>query len=180
MSDSWIQTACWLAAIFLLALACAMSISPLHRVLSDPGGTVLASSALGGPIGSDDGAAAEADVVLQRDRRSRYLPPLGQAAQLPVQLGALRQTGGSERVAFGDQAAGGVDHPAPAVGGFAAVDELVPFALSAQPDGFVGEQLVGCEAVVQLDDVHIVRADAGLLVDLLRRPTAHLGAHERD
>jgi len=69
-----------------------MSISPLHRVLSDPGGTGPASSALGGPIGSDDGAAAEADVVLQRDRRSRYLPPLGQAAHAAAKGGVIGLT----------------------------------------------------------------------------------------
>ena len=97
---------------------------------------------------------------------------VGGAAQLPGELGALGEAGGAERVALGDQAAGGVDDPAAAVGGVVVVDELAALALAAQAERLVGQQLVGGEAVVQLDDVDVVGADAGLLVDRAARPAA--------
>ena len=41
-------------------------------------------------------------------------------------------------------------------------------ALAAQAERLVEQQLVGGEAVVQLDDLEVVGAEPGLLVDLLR------------
>ena len=58
------------------------------------------------------------------------LARVGRAAQLPGQLGALREPGRAERVALGDQPAGRVDDRAvAAVGRRLAVDELVAVAL---------------------------------------------------
>ena len=54
--------------------------------------------------------------MLQRELRALDLALPGLAAQLPDQLGALRQAGGAERVALGEQAAGRVGDDAAAVG----------------------------------------------------------------
>jgi hypothetical protein len=81
----------------------------------------------------DDGGAAEADVVLEGDLRALDLALVGLAAQLPVELGALREAGGAEGVALGDEAARGVDDPLAAVGDGAGVDELAALAFGARP-----------------------------------------------
>ena len=69
-------------------------------------------------------------------------------------------------MALGQQAAGGVGDVLAAVGVLAVPDELLGAALGTQADGFVGEQLVGGEAVVQLDDLDILGTEAGFLVQL--------------
>ena len=118
-----------------------------------------------------DARAAEAEVVLQREPRALDLALLGLAAQLPHQLGALRQAGRAQRVALRQQPAGRVGDDAPAVGVVAVEDELLGRAFGREAERLVGDQLVGGEAVVQLDDVDVLGADAGLLVDLAsRRP----------
>ena len=115
-------------------------------------------------VDGHDGRAAEAEVVLQADLRALDLALVGLAAQLPGELGALGQAGGAERMALGDQAAGRVHHPPAAVGRVLGIDELAALALLGQAERLVGDQLVGGEAVVQLDDVDVVRPDARLLV----------------
>jgi hypothetical protein len=50
-------------------------------------------------------------------------------------------------------------------------------ALGRQAQRLVGDQLVGGEAVVQFDHVHVVGADAGGLVDLGRGLGRHVVAH---
>ena len=114
--------------------------------------------ALGALVGGDDGGAAEPDVVLQGGVDAVDLTLVGGAAQLPGQLGALGQPGGAERMALGDQPARRVDHPAAAVGGVAVVDQLGRLTLAAQPQRLVEQQFVGREAVVQLDDLEVLRA----------------------
>src|ERR1700722_11527628 len=109
-------------------------------------------------IRSDDGRAAESDVVLQCGGNVVDLPLVGLAAQLPGQLGALRQTSGPQRMSLGDQSAGRIDHPATAIGDVAVVDQLGRLALGAQTQGLDRQQLVGREAVVQLDHLEVRRA----------------------
>ena len=60
-------------------------------------------------VDGDDGSAAEADVVLQRNLDVIDLALLGHPSQLPVQLRALRKAGRAERMALRDQTTGGVD-----------------------------------------------------------------------
>ena len=102
------------------------------------------------------------------------------AAQLPRELGALGEAGGAERVALGDQPARGVHDPLPAVGGVLGVHELVAVALLGEAERLVGDQLVGGEAVVQLDDVDVLRGDLGLLVGLVGGLLGHVVAHDLD
>jgi hypothetical protein len=56
-----------------------------------------------------------------------------------------------------------------AVGVVAVPDELLGLALTAEPERLVGEQLVGGEAVVQLDDLHVLRAEPAWAYTLPRR-----------
>ena len=97
--------------------------------------------------------------MLQRSGDVVDLSFVGGAAQLPGQLGALRQPRRTERMSLGDQAAGRVDHPPPAVCGVVVVDELRCLTLGAQAEGFVQQQLVGGEAVVQFDHLEVVRPE---------------------
>src|SRR4051794_4585607 len=116
---------------------------------------IVCSSSVGGDpslgrrfVNGDHGGASEADVVLQRHPRALDLALVGFAAQLPGQFRALRQAGSAQRVALGDQPARGVDDRAAAtVGGRFFGDQLVRLALGGEPEGFVGDQLVGAEAV---------------------------------
>src|SRR6185503_9939915 len=120
-----------------------------------------------------DAGAAEAEVVLQGDLGALDLASVGLAAQLPDQLGALREAGGAERVALGEQAARRVGDELAAVGVVAVPDELLGAALGAQPERLVGEQLVGGEAVVELDHVDVLGAHSALLVDLFGSLRGH-------
>ena len=144
-----------------LAAECAVAPSPSRSPLRPASGGRL--------VDGDHGGAAEADVVLEGDLGAVDLALVGVAAQLPGQLGALREAGRPERVALGDQPAGGVDDDLAAVGGRLFLDQLVALALGGEAERFVGDQLVGAEAVVQLADVDLLGGDAGLLVGRGRR-----------
>ena len=85
-----------------------------------------------GAVERDDARPAESQIVLQGNARPVDLAGPGHAAQLPGELRALGETGRADRMALGNQAAGGVDDPLAAVGGLPGVDELSAFALRAQ------------------------------------------------
>src|SRR5438445_3790994 len=131
-------------------------------------------SAGGEPIHAHHGRAADADVVLQRDPRPLDLARTRRTAELPAELGALRQAGGSEGVALGDQPTRRVHHrTGAAVGGGLGLDQPVALALDAEPERLVGDQLVGAEAVVELDDVDVRGAELRLLIDLSGRARSY-------
>jgi hypothetical protein len=117
--------------------------------------------------------------VLERDPGALDLSLFGLAAQLPGQFGALGQAGRAQRVALGDQAAGGIDHDLTAEGGRFLLDQLVRLALSRESQRFVSDQLVGAEAVVQLADIDLVGAYLSLLVGALGGQLRHVGADDR-
>ena len=53
---------------------------------------------------------AETEVVLKRDLGSGHLPLVGLAANLPVELGALREPRGAKRMPLRDEATGRIHH----------------------------------------------------------------------
>src|SRR5450432_640695 len=120
------------------------------------------------PVHRHDAGAAEAEVVLERDLRVRHLALVGGAAQLPDELRALRDAGRAERMPLRQEASRWVRDDLPAVGVLLVPDELLGLALTAEAESFVGDDLVGREAVVELADLHVGRPEARLLVDLLR------------
>src|SRR5258706_12852614 len=72
-----------------------------------------------------DARAAQPQVVLQCDPGAFHLPLAGVAAQLLREFEALGEPGSADRVALGEQAARGVDDPAPAEGVVAVLDQLL-------------------------------------------------------
>src|SRR3712207_288654 len=132
------------------------------------------------PIDRHDRGAPETDVVLKRHPGAVDLSRAGLAAKLPRELRALGEAGGAERVALGDQPTGRVDDPLAAIRRRPLVDERVSFAGGREAERLVGDQLVGREAVVQLDDVHVLGADTSLLVCLSRGRAGHGTTHDAD
>jgi hypothetical protein len=101
---------------------------------------------------------------------------VGGAAQLARQLVALREAGGAERVALGQQSAGRIGDEPAAIGVVAIVDEAFRAAFGTEAEGLIGDQLIVRETVVQFDDVDILRSDAGGLIDLVGRALRHVEA----
>jgi len=66
-------------------------------------------------------------------------------------------TSGSQRMSFGNESTWRIDDVLSTVGVVTCVHHFAAFALSAEAQGLVGEQLVGAEAVVQFDDVNLQR-----------------------
>ena len=80
--------------------------------------------------GADDGTT-ETKVVLQARRGARHQSIVGPATEVPDELCALRNAGGAERVALGDETARWVDDHLAAVGDVAVADHLVGLAWRA-------------------------------------------------
>ena len=118
--------------------------------------------------------------MLEGDLRAGDLALVGGAAELPDQLGALREAGGAERMALREETARRVRDELAAVRVVAVVDEFLRLAFLAETERLVREELVGGEAVVELDDLHVLRAEAGLLVDLVRARLGHVEADHLD
>lgn len=100
------------------ALADSPSASPCRAVSPEKKAGSDRSGFLRGPFGRGRSAAlvqghhtgtADAEVVLECQTCALDLTPIGAAAQLLHQFVALCQAGGSQRMALGEQSAGGVD-----------------------------------------------------------------------
>ena len=129
----------------------------------------------GGPAGSggrllqdvDAAGRAEADDVGQADLGALDLAVAGLAAQVGgTPPRCWRCPVARDGVALGLEAARHVDRRRPVAPGGAGVEEVDGAARLAQHQVVVVDQLGGGEAVVQLDQVEVVGADAGLLVGL--------------
>jgi hypothetical protein len=97
-------------------------------------------------------------VLRQRHPSTRHLPRPAPAPQLVGELDELTASGGPDRMTLGQQAAAGVDHPAPAQPGLAGPEQLGPLPRGAQAELLVGE-LGRCGRVVQLHDVEVLGPD---------------------
>lgn len=118
----------------------------------------------------DDGTT-EPDIVLQSVFQAVDLTLIAPSAQLPAQFARLRETGGAERVPLRNQTTRGVhDRTSSAERGVSGIDELVGFTLFAELEGVVGDQLVGREAVVQLDDANVLGRDSSDFVSFGCKP----------
>ena len=102
------------------------------------------------------------------DLRALDLAVARLAAQLRGDLEHAGRAGHADRVALREQSAGHVDRGRAVTPRGPPVDEVAGAARLAQPQVVVVDQLGGGEAVVQLDQVEVVRADAGPLVGLCR------------
>src|SRR5690554_1115035 len=118
--------------------------------------------------------------MLQGDLDAVDLALIGESAKLPVKLGALGKAGRSERMALRDQSARGIDDPFPPVCDIARLDQLATFALAAEPQALVGDELVCREAVVQFDDVDVLGSKPRGGKDLLGGLAGHIGADQLD
>src|SRR4029077_19051571 len=85
------------------------------------------------------------------------------AAERRADLEDARHAGGTERVPLREKTARHVHRDASAVRRLALVDHPPRLAVLAEPQVLVVEELGRREAVVQLDQVEVVRADAGAL-----------------
>src|SRR5919197_4073761 len=100
----------------VMSAATRASLSRASASRAENTGTAAMSSAVttiggsaGPPVDGHHRGAAEADVVLEGDVDIVDLARVGVAAQLPVELGALGQSGGAEGMALRDQSARRVD-----------------------------------------------------------------------
>ena len=127
------------------------------------------NAVLGGGLLQDVDAAggAEADDVGQADLGALDLAVAGLAAEVVADLPDVGDAGGGDRVALGLQAAGHVHRGRAVAPRGAAVEEVDGAALLAEQEVVVVDELGGGEAVVELDEVEVLGADAGLLVGLL-------------
>mmetsp|Transcript_125405 Transcript_125405/g.316024 ORF Transcript_125405/g.316024 Transcript_125405/m.316024 type:complete len:553 (-) Transcript_125405:674-2332(-) len=136
----------------------------------------------------DYSPTVEAKVVLHCNaRRWLKLPPASCAPQLANQLGSLAQPGGSDWVALALQTTRGVynyalrplAHMLHAVGirsDLPLPPELSGCSRPCQLERLVEQQLVGGEAIMQLNSANFLWDDAGLSVGIARRTLRHADA----
>uniref|UniRef100_A0A182W9P9 Uncharacterized protein n=1 Tax=Anopheles minimus TaxID=112268 RepID=A0A182W9P9_9DIPT len=116
----------------------------LHRFLEHPhlsgGGKARIDGTLrireAQPIQTDDDRSTETDVVLESQPGILNLPFVCLATQLPAKLGALSQTGRTERMSLGDQTSAGVHDDATSVRVVATINKLARLARFAQTKRF--------------------------------------------
>src|SRR6185369_16998817 len=120
------------------------------------------------PEDVDRAGRTEPDHVRETDLRAVYLTRARRAAEVRRDLEDARHAGRAERMPLREEAPGDVHGDAPAVGRLAVVDEAAGLAVRAEPQVLVVQDLRSREAVVQLDQVEVVGADAGALPRLPR------------
>src|SRR6476646_4703308 len=113
--------------------------------------------------------AARADHVRQTDARAVDLAAARLAAQMRRHLVDVGDAGGAERMTLRQKSAGDVDGNAPAELGLAAVDHAARLTVLAETEMLVVHELGRGEAVMQLDEIEIVRAESRHLVSRLGR-----------
>lgn len=140
--------------------------------------TVLATLLVevGSLVDSHDDSATKTNVVLQASLCVGDQSVVSPSSQVPDQLGALSKTSGTERVALGNETSRGVDDELTTVSVVTLHDKVTSLTGVRQTHGVNGDQLVGREAVVQLDNLDIVSGHLGLLEDILGGLSGHVRA----
>src|SRR5437588_4889481 len=110
--------------------------------------------------------AAEADHVGETEPGPFDLSLVRLASQVRRHLVDVGDAGRAERMPLREQTTGDVHRNLAAECDGAAVDHLAGFTVLAQTEVLVVQDLGGREAVVELDEIDVLRADAGHLVSL--------------
>lgn len=92
----------------------------------------------------------------------------------------MSPTSSSDGMPLGDETSRRVDDPLSSIGVVSSVDNVSSLAQWAQSDGLVGDQLVGSEAIVQLDDLNILGRQPGFGVELLGDLLDHIETNHLD
>ena len=133
------------------------------------------------PVHRHDAGAAEAEVVLQRDLGVRHLALVGLAAQLPHELRALRER--RWRRAGGPWRAGrprGSSRPCRRRCSRASQMNFSASPSLQRPSPSYVRISLAVKQSCSSHDLHVLRAEARLLVDLLRRVHGHVVADHLD
>src|SRR5262249_10285922 len=118
--------------------------------------------------------AAAAHHVTESRARVRHLALARLAAQLQRRLPDLRQAGRAAGMAAGSEPTVGRERHRTARREPALLDALLGLALATEPEQLVVLQLLDDERVVHLHELDVLRAEARLLVEVLRGVAAHL------
>src|SRR5689334_18341883 len=113
--------------------------------------------------------AAGADDMRQPDPRAVDLAATRLAAQMRRHFVDIGDAGGAERMTLREKPARNVDRDAAAKLRLAAVDHAPGFAVLAEAEIFVMHELGSRKAIMQLDEIEIVRAEPGHFISRLRR-----------
>ena len=117
--------------------------------------------------------------MLQSNSRIRYLSFHSHAAELPAKFGALSQASCSKWVTLGDKTSAWVDDTASAtIGEVITVDCLACLSFLTKAKGFVCNELISAKAVVELDNIDLVRSDSGHLVSFLSGGLCHAASDQ--
>ncbi|KAH9399003.1 hypothetical protein TYRP_018389 [Tyrophagus putrescentiae] len=158
---------------------------PAGGVCKNFGPPTFSARALSGVHHSVDGhhcCPSQANVVLQGQPGVGHLSPAGQTAQLPAQFDALRHTGGAQLIGSSSSSSSslttGVNDPLAAVGVVGPLHQRLRLPNRTEAQCLVGDQLIGREAIVQFDDVHLGGGDRRSAVGGLGRQGGHLAADQ--
>src|SRR5690349_1528962 len=117
--------------------------------------------------------AAGANDMRQTDPRAIDLAAARLAAQMRRHFVDVGDAGRAEGMTLGEKPARDVDRDAPPELRLAGIDHPSRFAVLAEAEILVVHEFGGREAVMQLDEVEIVRTKSRHLVSRLRREPRH-------
>ena len=95
------------------------------------------------------------------------LAVFGFTPELPDKFGALGKAGGAKRVALGEKPPRRVGDMLAAVGVVAVPDIFFGGTFRRQADGLISQELVGCKAIMQLDNLYIILAATTVVAQFL-------------
>ena len=109
-----------------------------------------------------------------------HLPLIRLPSKLGHKLITLSEPSCTQWVAFADQTTAWVHHKLPAIGVVAGVYERPSASLRAETKSLVGDELVGGEAVVELDNLDVPGPQPGLVEELASGVLGHVETYGLD